>query len=212
MVNILHQNFIRKFQKLFHKPVYITLRDRKEIDIANLKPQDIDIDDIKCALFNIARFNGHSSCHYSVGEHSVNCFRAVIGDNMFYKHMNDDNLLLAVEDKEYLKAVFAHDFSEAYCGDIITPIKNYLGKKFANLENKIHKAISLKFNINFDKYKKDVKLIDSHTLDIEIDIYKRKRQNMDSHESKMLWRSYDCILKEEYQKYFDIICKKLDIE
>lgn len=209
MVNFLPRSFTAKFQEFFHKPVYLTLRNGKEVDIANLRPEDIDIDDIKCSLFHIARFNGHSSCHYSVGEHLVNCFRAAVGDSDFYKYVSHYPILA---DKEFLKAVFAHDFSEAYCGDIITPVKKYLGNKFAYLEGRIHLAISKKFNIDFEKYKSAVKDIDLHVLDIELSLYKRKRLYLENQDVKNLWDEADMIGKDFSKKYFDIICNKLDIK
>lgn len=211
MVSFLPQSFTTKFQEFFHSPVYLTLRNGKEVDIANLRPEDIDIDDIKCSLFHIARFNGHSSCHYSVGEHSVNCFRAAIGDNRFFEVVQKDVKLFKYE-KNFLKAVFTHDFSEAYCGDIITPIKKYLGKKFAKLEHKIHLAISRRFNIDFKKYKSAVKDIDLHVLDIELSLYKRKRLYLENQDVKNLWDEADMIGKDFSKKYFDIICNKLDIK
>lgn len=210
MVSFLHQSFTTKFQKLFHKPVYITLRNGKEVDIANLRQEDIDIDDIKCSLFHIARFNGHLSCHYSVGEHSVNCFRAAVGDSDFYKYVGSE-LSIFEGDKEFLRAVFAHDFSEAYCGDIITPIKKYLGKKFTKLEDKIHLGLSKRFNIDFEKYKIAVKNIDSHVLNIELSLYKRKRPYLEDRLKNMLDEA-DTLFKNTYKEYFDIICNKLDIK
>lgn len=211
MVSFLPQSFTTKFQEFFHKPVYLTLRNGKEVDIANLRPEDIDIDDIKCSLFHIARFNGHSSCHYSVGEHSVNCFRAAVGDGEFFRLMEEDTGL-SRSSKYFLKAVFTHDFSEAYCGDIITPVKKYLGKKFTKLEDKIHLAISKRFNIDFEKHKSAVKDIDLHVLDIELCLYKRKRLYLENQTVKNLWDQADAIGKDFSKKYFDIICNKLDIK
>jgi 5'-deoxynucleotidase YfbR-like HD superfamily hydrolase len=151
-----------KILNLFYKKksIYLTFLGGKKVDILNLKPDDINIIDISISLSKICRFNGHCNAFYSVAEHSILCYE------MAKKDGNTD--------KELLKAVFAHDFSEAYCGDIITPIKTYLGKKFSNIEKKITDAISLKYNIKFDKYKDFVKYYDKKSLDYEMNLYKDK--------------------------------------
>lgn len=204
-------SFITSYQELFKKPIYIHLLSGQEIDITSLKYSDIHLEDIKRSLFNICRFNGHSSCHYSVGEHSVNCFRAAVGDSDFYNYVGRDFPIFE-GDKEFLRAVFAHDFSEAYCGDIITPIKKYLGKKFTRLEDKIHLALSKRFNIDFAKYKIAVKSIDSHVLNKELSLYKRKRPYLEDQVLKNMLDEADMLFKNIYKEYFDIICDKLDIK
>jgi len=153
-----------KILDLFYKKksIYLTLLDGKKIDILNLAPSDIHIVDITMSLSKICRFNGHCNYFYSVAEHSMLCYYIALDDG--------------ITDKEALKAIFAHDFSEAYCGDIITPIKTYLGKKFSNIEQKITNAISLKYNINFDKYKDIVKYYDKKSLDFEMNYYKDPRK------------------------------------
>lgn len=204
-------SFITSYQELFKKPIYIHLLSGQDVDITNLKDGDIHLEDIKRSLFNICRFNGHSSSHYSVGEHSVNCFRAAVGDAEFYKYVGHERSIFA-GDKEFLRSVFAHDFSEAYCGDIITPIKKYLGKKFTRLEDKIHLALSKRFNIDFEKYKIAVKGIDSHVLNTEMSLYKKERLHLDNENVKKMWEESDMLFKNTYKEYFDIICNKLDIK
>ena len=67
---------------------------------------EVDIVDIAHALGNICRFNGHCSRFYSVAEHSVRCAEAAKG-----------------YPDEIIKQCLMHDASEAYLGDIVTPLK-----------------------------------------------------------------------------------------
>ena len=66
----------------------------------------IDIEDIAHALARICRFTGHIRRFLSVAEHSVLCSYLV--------------------PKEYALHALAHDFEEAYCGDVSSPLKQLL--------------------------------------------------------------------------------------
>src|SRR5690606_1770696 len=41
----------------------------------------------------------------------------------------------------------AHDFVEAYIGDIVSPVKRVLGEPFAELEKRVRKALSLALGV-----------------------------------------------------------------
>ncbi len=154
-----------KISNLFYKPIYISLLGNKKIDVLNLQDEDISIYDIAISLSKICRFNGHSNEFYSVAEHSILCYELAKNDNV---------------ETDGLKAVFAHDFSEAYCGDVITPIKSYLGKKFSRIEDRISKSIAKKYNIDFYKYEKVIKYYDKKSLDLEFSTYKYANLSYDS--------------------------------
>ena len=78
----------------------------KHVDPFNLRPEQIDIQDIAHSLSLQCRFNGHCKEFYSVAEHSIRV----------------SNILPA----EFKLWGLLHDATEAYLGDIITPIKKEL--------------------------------------------------------------------------------------
>ena len=96
----------------------------KLYDLERLTPADIDIFDIGWALAQNLRFNGHSRIGYSVAEHCV-----------ALSHVVPEHLALAA---------FLHDASEAFIGDIVTPVKR-LSNEICDLEDRILQVI-------FDKY------------------------------------------------------------
>lgn len=94
-----------------------------------LKPsfEMFDIEDIAHSLSNINRFLGHTSQGFTVAQHCVNSYRLC---------------------KNYKKEALFHDASEAYLGDIPTPIKNTYAF-YRELEDKIMNIISQKFNFEW---------------------------------------------------------------
>jgi hypothetical protein len=116
----------------------------KYINVMNLQPEDIDIEDIAHALSMQCRYNGHVREFYSVAEH---CFR----------------LSLVVPD-ELAKVALMHDASEAYCGDLVLPIKRVL-PQFGDIEDPIHLAIFERFGLNLG----DLDHIAYHDRAISID-------------------------------------------
>jgi hypothetical protein len=67
-------------------------------DLADPRPEQIDLRDIAGALSKICRFGGHCRQFYSVAEHLVLC-----------KHQAERDKLSSAE----IKAVFLHDATEA---------------------------------------------------------------------------------------------------
>ena len=94
------------------------------VDLLDVKPEDIDLDDIAHALAQTCRFCGHTKRHYSVAEHSINVARLLPDAIKIY------GLL--------------HDAHEAYVGDISTPLKRSLPvfrDWLANITDNIDEAI-----------------------------------------------------------------------
>lgn len=78
------------------------------VDILNLQPHMVELNDIATSLSNICRFNGHLPSFYSVAEHSVRV-SWWLADMGFSKEIALTGLL--------------HDAAEAYVGDMMRPLK-----------------------------------------------------------------------------------------
>lgn len=115
--------------KIF-EPGKVIVYSGKEIDILNIKSDDVDIFDIAHSLSNICRFNGHTSSFYSVAEHSVR------GTYLLNERREKQLFLL-------------HDAAEAYFGDIVRGIKyiTQLRDIFKTIERRIEIAVLEHFGI-----------------------------------------------------------------
>lgn len=89
------------------------------------RPEDICIEDIAHALSHVCRFGGHSRKFYSVAQHSV-----LVSD------------LCHVATFQGLM----HDATEAYCGDMVRPLK-YSLPHYRVIEQRIWEAICERFQI-----------------------------------------------------------------
>lgn len=99
------------------------------------KISNVEILDIAHALSNIGRFNGHANYFYSVAEHSVLVAKII-------KTLWPDDLNAAW-------AGLLHDATEAYVGDVTTPLKVTMSA-FMELEEHVAAQISKEFNIVWD--------------------------------------------------------------
>jgi len=117
------------------------------------KPKDICIDDIAHALSNICRFNGHCREFYSVAQHCVYVAAALW-------NCGTDNCLCGL----------MHDASEAYLGDVITPIKTGTDMRMLYMlhEQRLQRVIARKFKFTYpEPY--IVHYVDKRLLYIEAD-------------------------------------------
>jgi uncharacterized protein len=110
----------------------------------DLSPEDINIEDIAHSLSNLCRFNGHCKQFYSVAQHSVLVSQGVLSHNKL--------------------TALLHDATEAYCGDMIRPIKtlpemNY----YREIESGIWAVIAYKYNIPID-LPEEVDIYDARVL------------------------------------------------
>jgi hypothetical protein len=119
----------------------------KRFSILQPDPNAVVIQDIACALARQARFNGHTRFFYSVGQHS--CLGAQ-----------------ASPTRDIALLMLFHDATEAYIGDLVSPVKALL-PDFEIIESRIHWAISKKFNLEFP-LPKVVKQIDRRLLATEV--------------------------------------------
>ena len=116
------------------------------IDVFEPTKDVIAIEDIAHALASVPRFGGHLNRHYSVAQHSVMCMMKVS----------------SFEDK---KAALMHDASEAYLGDIPTPIKAKL-PEYKVCEHNLMLMIADKFGFEYP-LNEAVKEVDARMLQIE---------------------------------------------
>lgn len=119
----------------------------KKIDLVNIKPEDICLEDIAQSLSYICRANGHVDNFYSVAEHSI-----FVGLKSLSLH-----------------GLF-HDAAEAYTSDIPTPIKS-LYPDLKKFEKHVFDNIQKKFQF---KMYDNIKTIDSYICKQEKKLDKTK--------------------------------------
>lgn len=105
---------------------FIETRKGNKVYVQDPQPDQFDIEDIAYALSNTCRFNGHSAGFLSVAEHSV--------------------LVAQRLPRELQLSGLLHDATEAYLGDIPSPIKQFL-PDYKKLEAAFETAIEDKFNL-----------------------------------------------------------------
>jgi 5'-deoxynucleotidase YfbR-like HD superfamily hydrolase len=110
---------------------FVPTRSGKRVDLRNPDPASIDIEDIAVALSRIPRFNGHTRhfYSYSVAQHSV-----IVADMLDW-------------DRETRLRGLLHDAHEAYIGDIVTPVKSWLGGRLDPLARELDRTIAHAFDL-----------------------------------------------------------------
>lgn len=105
--------------------------------LAQPSPADVDIIDIARALSHLCRFTGHCKRLYTVADHSVRVARLV--ENWTGSHRQAFEALL-------------HDASEAYLGDVNTPLKNTDALAgYRVIEARLQTAIAQRFSVTFQQ-------------------------------------------------------------
>lgn len=99
------------------------------IDFVLHKVSEIDISDIAHALSLQNRFAGHTKRGYSVAQHCVEVSRQV--------------------PREHALAALLHDSGEAYCGEVIRPVKRYLSKLHYSMEWDFLRQVLEEFEVDF---------------------------------------------------------------
>lgn len=146
----------------------------KIIDLYNLKTDDIDILDISYGLSNIPRFAGQVP-FYSVALHSIEVSRLV--------------------PEELKLSALLHDATEAYIGDLVSPIKHKI-VDYIEIENYIMSVIINKWQI--DPYNVLIKISDKKCLEDEkINLFYKKEFRSESQE---LTNELFLKLYKEYKK------------
>lgn len=91
------------------------------------RPEDISITDIAHALALVNRYNGHTKVPYSVAQHSVLVSLECDPEDAFWGLM--------------------HDASEAYLGDMISPMKRFMAE-YQTVEKQMMAVVCRKFWMN----------------------------------------------------------------
>jgi len=105
---------------------WILTRTGRRFDLLMPKASQVSTLDIAHALANICRFNGHTSRHYSVAQHSL--------------------LVSSIVPAEHQLAALLHDATEAYVGDMVRPLKQVM-PEYQKIEQRIWLAICERFDI-----------------------------------------------------------------
>lgn len=111
----------------------------------NPKPVSIEIEDIAHSLSMQCRWNGHIDEFYSVAQHCL--------------------LTSYLVDDKYMLEALMHDATEAYIGDVPSPVKAGL-PEYIHTEDKIWKAIARKFKMR-EVLPKEIKDADVYMMKLE---------------------------------------------
>ena len=131
----------------------------RRLEILDPSPLDIEIEDIAHGLSFLARWNGQTIGEYpfSVAQHSL------LVENIFTKQFPQ-------MDKPSKLFALLHDSAEYVIGDMISPLKSHLGNTYEELDEKLTRAICIRFNIPTKKIKiikRRVKLADKKAAWLE---------------------------------------------
>ncbi|WP_312921087.1 phosphohydrolase [Stutzerimonas nitrititolerans] len=105
---------------------WILTRTGRRFDLLAPCPSQVFVLDIAHALAHLCRFNGHTSRHYSVAQHSL--------------------FVADIVPPEHRLAALLHDATEAYVGDMVRPLKQVM-PEYQKIEQRIWLAICERFDI-----------------------------------------------------------------
>ncbi|RUW57152.1 hypothetical protein [Mesorhizobium sp. M8A.F.Ca.ET.021.01.1.1] len=117
----------------------------RRVDFLRPDVNEITLSDIGISLSRVARFGGHSPL--KIGQHV--CEVATL---MMMRATEQ-----GMSEKEIAEAGIVglvHDFPEAYCCDVMTPLKRLLGTAYSDIEARLHDVIVKRFELEglFEKY------------------------------------------------------------
>ncbi len=108
----------------------------RRLDLLDPSPMDIEIEDIAHGLARVARWNGQTIGDYafSVAQHSI-----IVEEIATFLKPN-------ITPQEQMMALL-HDAPEFVIGDMISPFKNALGYDYRVFEDRLERAIHLRFGL-----------------------------------------------------------------
>ena len=131
----------------------------RRLDLLDPTPVDIEIEDIAHGLSFLSRWNGQTTGNFSfsVAEHSL------LVERIFSQYEKP-------LDPKWNLAALLHDASEYVIGDMISPVKNYIGEEYSKLEKKLTISINIRFGLPGEipiKIYKKIKTADRYSAFLE---------------------------------------------
>ena len=122
----------------------------RRLDLLNPSALDIEITDIAHGLARVARWNGqtHGDHAYSVAQHSL-LVEAIFRSSVAEASPAD------------MLAALLHDAAEYVIGDMISPFKAVVGGNYKAVEQRLQRAIHLRFSLPRDRPAKLQKAVKS---------------------------------------------------
>lgn len=110
---------------------------RREFSLRHPRPEDVAVEDIAHHLARLCRYGGAVQDHYSVAQHSV---------------LVVQSLALAGATLEVQRWGLLHDAAEAYCADLIRPLKALMRRGeprsvYDEIENGVQATICHRFGL-----------------------------------------------------------------
>lgn len=138
----------------------------QRIDLVNPTPDMIRPTDIAQGLGHICRFGGQIEHFYSVAQHSI--------------------LVMLLAPAHLKRAALLHDASEAYLGDVISPLKHVIREVYEPLEMKMQEAVFTRFSEPIENLPL-VKPYDIRAYEMERERYKKGHTT----EWVNFWKQYE---------------------
>jgi 5'-deoxynucleotidase YfbR-like HD superfamily hydrolase len=120
----------------------------RRLDLLDPSPLDIEIEDIAHGLARVARWNGQTkgACAFSVAQHCLLVERFV-------------HELRPQAGRPLRLAALLHDAAEYVIGDLISPFKMAVGLDYKAFENRLARAIHIRFGLPPENTPNEVALI-----------------------------------------------------
>lgn len=128
-----------------YKENHIRTASGRMVNLLKPHPDSIIIEDIAHGLAATARFGGQTPYPFTVAQHSIDCANRVA--------------------RQHKLAALLHDASEAYLGDIPTPLKTIL-YGYKKIEDTFMDVIAKKFGFKYPLHE-SVKTADKQCLESE---------------------------------------------
>ena len=108
----------------------------RRLDLLDLTPMDIEIEDIAHGLAFVARWNGQTvgDYAYSVAEHSL------LVETLFGR-------IAPKAPPKWRLAALLHDAPEYVIGDMISPVKASVGPGYGALDERLEAAVHIRFGL-----------------------------------------------------------------
>lgn len=108
----------------------------RRLDLLDPSPLDVEITDIAHGLARVARWNGQTVGEhaYSVAQHSM------LVEQIFNRLVPDPSI-------EWQMLTLLHDAPEYVIGDMISPFKAVMGGNYKLIEDRLERAIHVRFSL-----------------------------------------------------------------